>query len=60
MNRTHTITFPNKVGNIEAVAKRLARTITESGVQFKVDQLGLLWELLHACGATMEDFKGGK
>ena len=58
--RVVTITFPNKVGNVEAVAKRLAKSIVNQGVRLKIDQLGLLWELLHACGIEPEDFKQNK
>ena len=54
--RTHTITFPNKVGHIDEVAKRLAKSIANQGIQLKIDELGLLWELLHACGAEQRHF----
>ena len=57
MSRMKTITFPNKVGNIDEVAKRLAKSIANQGVRLKVDQLGLLWELLQACGANESDFR---
>ena len=54
--RAVNITIINKVGDIEATAKRLAKSITNSGMKFEPDELCLLGELLYECGAQNSDF----
>lgn len=57
MSKTKTLVINDKFGkSLQDTARKLARTITARGFAFKIDQLGLLGELLIACGAQDSDF----